>query len=160
MERRRFLWTAGAGLLWAILPMGKAWADVHLKELIALTKKAPKESMPSVRETAEQARELGWTCPTSGKEMHWIGKWNLITNKGEKAQVTALKGGEIHHDGGDKPWFTKWSAMSKSDGSVPMLMVLSDGKKDVWFQYYERPGVAFLSNYANRKQYMTFTMRS
>ena len=158
MDRRGFLWTAGAGLVWAVFPAGRAAADVHLKELIALTKKAPKESVPSIRETAEQASALGWTCPTSGKDMHWIGKWNLITNKGEKAQVTALKGGEIQHDGGAKPWFTKWSALTKP--GEPMLMVLSDGQKDVWFQYYERPGVAFLSNYANRKQFMTFTMRS
>lgn len=158
MQRRGFLWAAAGGLLWTVLPAAKAAAEVHLKELIALTKQAPKESMPSIKETAEQARALGWTCPTSGKDMHWIGKWNLITNKGQKSQVTAVKGGEIQHDGGDRPWFTGWSARSKPE--EPMLMVLSDGEKEVWFQYYERPGVAFLSNYANRKQYMTFTMRS
>lgn len=157
MDRRELLYTVGAGMLWAVLPQEAGAVEVHLKELIALTKNAPNESMASLAQTAKEAGKLGWTCPTKGSEMRWIGGWNLITYKGEKAQLTMLKGGAVRHDGGAKPWFTRWKAMSGS--GKPMLMVLSDGKKEVWFQYYQRPGVAFLSGYANRKQFMTFTLR-
>ncbi|AMY70669.1 hypothetical protein [Frigidibacter mobilis] len=163
MYRRTFLGTAAAGLLGLALSSTEvaAASEVHLDELIAMTKKTKPEDLAAAKKSAAEAAKLGWTCPTQGHQMHWIGKWNLTTHKkGERAQLTMLKGGKVKYESGAKPWFAEWHALSGSGN--PMLMVLSDGKKEVYFQYYEwRKGAAvFLSNYSNRKQYMVLTARS
>lgn len=162
MNRRAFLGAAAAALLYVVAtPAELAAAEVRLKELIAMTKKAKPQDMASLAWSAGEAKKLGWDSPASGKDMHWLGKWNVTTHKGEKAQFSVLKGGKIRPDNGAKIPFRRWEVLGKP-GSPAMMSLSGSGNLNVYYQYYEwRNGAAvFLSNFANRAQYMTLTMRS
>lgn len=157
LNRRHILWSCAGAALSLIVPATPSFAAGETTALIKLVRSAKSNDFASIDPVAESARKLGWTVPTRGAQMTLLGTWGFITSKSEKGDIVFEKGGGLSFGAGTRLPFRSWEV--RSNGSRPALLVLKTGTTDVWFQYFQRPGVALISNLGNRSQWIVLTVK-
>ncbi|SON57867.1 hypothetical protein HDIA_4326 [Hartmannibacter diazotrophicus] len=158
MRNRRNLASLVMGVLLALaVTVLPAFAAGETKALLDLVKGSKSNDFAVVDAVAEKARKIGWSIPITGKEFKLIGPWNFTTSKGEKGEIVFGKGGKLTYGKSLKLPFVSWHAYT--NGKKPGLLMLKHGKSEVFFQYFQRPGVAVISNIGNRKQWVVMTVK-
>lgn len=157
LTRRHILWSCSGAALSLIVPAAPSFAAGETTALIKLVRSAKSNDFSTIDSVAESARKIGWTVPTKGSQMALLGNWNFITSKSEKGELIIQKGGKLAYGSGTGLPFKSWEV--RSNGSRPALLVLKTGTTDVWFQYFQRPGVALISNLGNRSQWIVMTAK-
>lgn len=156
MDRRYFLTMTMAASFSLALPLLQAEAAGETTALLKLVKSAANNDLATIGPVAEQARKIGWEVPTTGAQVKLIGPWKFTTWKGEKGKVEFIKGGGLRYDGDISLPFTSWEVQTSS--GKPALLVLKGAGQSSTFQYFQRTGVAAISNLANRSQWLVMTV--
>lgn len=155
MNRRKFVALTIATSLFLTLPILESRAAGETAALLKLLKSTQDNDPATIGPVAEKARKIGWQIPTTGAQVKLLGPWKFTTWKGEKGAVTFLKGGGLSFDGDAHLPFTSWEVQT-SKGKPALLVLKGTGKNSV-FQYFQRPGVATISNLAKRSQWLVMT---
>lgn len=156
MDRRKFLTIAVAASLSLAMPFSETEAAGETTALIKLMKSAKSDDFSTIGPIAQQARKIGWDVPTTGSQVKLVGPWKYTTWKGEKGTVEFMKGGGLRYGGSSRLPFTSWEIQTSS--GKPALLFLTGPGKTSGFQYFQRPGIAAISNLSNRSQWLLMTV--
>lgn len=158
LDRRTLLALAGGAGLAALLPATEAAAAGETAALIKLVTGTKSDDFSTVETVATAARKIGWEVPTKGSQLKLIGPWNYISNKKQKGTFTIEKGGKVSYSAGQAKLFSAWEVLTSKAGDRAALLVLTTPQGKVHFQYFQRPGIAFISAVGNRKTWYLLTV--